>query len=314
MKATEFNQLKQSISSLSPKQKMDLEQCLLHPSAQLEVIKFFERALDACPHCHHGDAYKWGTSKGRQRYRCKSCHKTYNALTGSVLNGLRKPELWAQYSDTMTQTKTLRKAAEECGISLPTAFRWRHKMLKLSNLLMSKTLEGIVEMDETWFKFSEKGRRDIGDRKSRKRGTDKAPKVKAVIGLDRSGHIVDKVMPHFTLAQLKADFLPKLMGDLVLCTDGHINYEYLAGQEKINHVVLNASMGERIKDKVFHIQTVNSYHMRLKQWLHRFHGVATKNLHKYMGWFRWFELNKKSTPTTESFMQDMLYAAFQQSK
>jgi hypothetical protein len=53
----------------------------------------------------------------------------------------------------MTQTKTLRKAAEECGISLPTAFRWRHKMLKLSNLLMSKTLEGIVEMDETWFKF-----------------------------------------------------------------------------------------------------------------------------------------------------------------
>jgi hypothetical protein len=39
-KAREFNQLKQSISSLSPKQKVDLEQCLLHPSAELEVIKF----------------------------------------------------------------------------------------------------------------------------------------------------------------------------------------------------------------------------------------------------------------------------------
>jgi len=49
MKANEFNKLKQSISSLSPKQKVDLEQCLLHPSAQLEVIKFFERALNACP-------------------------------------------------------------------------------------------------------------------------------------------------------------------------------------------------------------------------------------------------------------------------
>jgi hypothetical protein len=103
MKATEFNQLKQSISSHSPKKKTDLEQCLLHPSAQLEVIKFFERALDACPHCHHGGAYKWGTSKGRQRYRCKSYHKTFNALTGSVLNGLRKPEPWAQDNDTMTQ-------------------------------------------------------------------------------------------------------------------------------------------------------------------------------------------------------------------
>ena len=80
--------------------------------------------------------------------------------------------------------------------------------------------------------------------------------------------------------QLKADFLPKLADDLVLCTDGLINYEYLAKQEKINHVVLNQSLGERVKDKVFHIQTVNAYHMRLKRWLKRFYGVATKNLHK----------------------------------
>jgi hypothetical protein len=86
-------------------------------------------------------------------------------------------------------------------------------------------------------------------------------------------------MPPFTLAQLKDDFLPKLIGrELVLYTDGHINYEYLTGQEKINHVVLNASMGELVKNKVFHIQTVNAYHMRLIWWVHRVHGVATKNL------------------------------------
>jgi hypothetical protein len=79
----------------------------------------------------------------------------------------------------------------------------------------------------------------------------------------------------------------------------------LAKQEKINHVVLNRSLGERVKDKVFHIQTVNAYHMRLKQWLAPFHGVATKNLHKYLGWFGWFELNKHGNLSPASFMKDM---------
>jgi D-hexose-6-phosphate mutarotase len=52
--------------------------------------------------------------------------------------------------------------------------------------------------------------------------------------------------------------------------------------------------------------------MRLKQWLQRFHGVATKNLHKYIGWFRWFELNKQVETSPESFMKDMLCIAFKQ--
>ena len=33
-----------------------------------------------------------------------------------------------------------------------------------------------------------------------------------------------------------------------------------------------------------HINNVNAYHGRLKQWLARFNGVATKNLPNYLGW------------------------------
>ena len=33
-----------------------------------------------------------------------------------------------------------------------------------------------------------------------------------------------------------------------------------------------------------HINNVNAYHGRLKQWLSRFNGVATKNLPNYLGW------------------------------
>jgi hypothetical protein len=33
-----------------------------------------------------------------------------------------------------------------------------------------------------------------------------------------------------------------------------------------------------------HINNVNAYHGRLKQWLNRYNRVATKNLPNYLGW------------------------------
>ena len=39
----------------------------------------------------------------------------------------------------------------------------------------------------------------------------------------------------------------------------------------------------------FHLNNVNAYHSRLKEWLRRFHGVATKNLPNYLGWCRTLE-------------------------
>ncbi len=38
-----------------------------------------------------------------------------------------------------------------------------------------------------------------------------------------------------------------------------------------------------------HINNVNAYHSRLKEWLRPFHGVATKNLPNYLGWRRTLE-------------------------
>jgi hypothetical protein len=47
----------------------------------------------------------------------------------------------------------------------------------------------------------------------------------------------------------------------------------------------------------FHINNVNAYHGRLKEWMRRFHGVATKNLPNYLGWRRALEaLGPKAWP------------------
>ncbi|MCF1438872.1 MAG: IS1595 family transposase, partial [Shewanella sp.] len=149
---------------------------------------------------------------------------------------------------------------------------------------------------------SEKGRRDLG-RKPRKRGTDKAEvQIKVVVAKHRSGHIFDKVMKQFTLKELKPALLPRLASGIVLCSDGHLNYYWLTKKEDIKHVELNASANERVKDKVFHIQNVNNYHGKLKEWVARFRGVASKDIHKYVGWLRWFEQTEKSKQTIEQFL------------
>ncbi|MDR1776466.1 MAG: hypothetical protein LBR31_01380 [Desulfovibrio sp.] len=43
------------------------------------------------------------------------------------------------------------------------------------------------------------------------------------------------------------------------------------------------------REKVFHVQAVNAYHSRLKNWMIRFNGVATERLPNYLTWRRLHE-------------------------
>ena len=74
-----------------------------------------------------------------------------------------------------------------------------------------------------------------------------------------------------TKAQLGCVLQPVLATDVLLASDGNPAYRYFAQDSDIS---------------LDTIQNVNAYHARLKQWVHRFHGVATHYLDNYLGWFR----------------------------
>ncbi len=52
-------------------------------------------------------------------------------------------------------------------------------------------------------------------------------------------------------------------------------------------------LGERDVDRAFRIQDVNAYDSRLKTWMRRFHGVATKYPDNHLGWRRLLERYRK---------------------
>jgi hypothetical protein len=208
---------------------------------------------------------------------------------------LRHKNKWLSYLNTMCDSKVLRVAAKECQINLKTSFRWRHRFLSIPAETMASELEGIIEVDETLFRYSEKGNKHLS-RKARKRGT-KASKpgrykddwIPVLTARDRGKHIIESILPEVTTKQLVFDLKGKVVEDSVLCSDGYRAYIECSKQLNLIHKRLDVAGGVRVLEGVFHIQNVNALHSRLKGWMSKFHGVATKYLDHYLGWHRLFE-------------------------
>lgn len=236
-----------------------------------------------------------GKARGLRRYQCKGCKKTFNAATGTPLAGLHRKDKWLTFGSCVADGLTIRASAERCKLAVNTAFRWRHRFLVAESPQIQK-LTGIVEADETYVLESHKGARNLG-RKARRRGG-KASKrglsdeqVPVLVAADRSGTTMGAVLPALNADSLQTAFEPVLEQDAILVSDGHRSYPPCARAMGVRHEALNVSSGERVRGAV-HIQTVNS---RLKDFLRRYRGVATKYLSNYLRWFERIELESASS-------------------
>ena len=219
-------------------------------------------------------------------------------MTKTPLARLQHKEKWLDYLQCMINGKVLRASATDCDINLKTSFRWRHRFLQLPATMKATLLEGIVEADETLFARSEKGNRTLERKprkrgmKAKKRGRSKEDWVPVLTVRDRGKHTYEAIIPSVSTEQLNKELQGKILKDSVLCTDGFRSYIKFAQGNDLIHKRLDVAAGVQVIEKVFHIQNVNAYHSRLKAWMDRFHGVATKYLENYLGWFRFLDTNK----------------------
>jgi transposase-like protein len=301
MKKAEFNKLLNNISLLSVSEREALINTLREEGEKKKVFDMIEsrfKSQDCCPHCGDVDYYRHGHAHGLQRYRCKSCKKTFNALTNTPLSRLRKKESWLPFLETMIESKSVRKSAKQLGVDKNTAFLWRHRFLKWISEDKSQHLSGITEADETYFLHSEKGCKKLA-RKPRKRGG-KALKrglsneqVCVLVARDRYKNTADFVAGrgNISASALTKYLLPILDKDALLVSDSHRAYQKFSRLEGIDYQAVNLSKKHRVNG-AFHVQNVNSYHSRLKNWIKGFNGVATKYLDHYLGWNRSLDTHK----------------------
>jgi len=301
----EFMQLISALRELDHHQRKRLSASLNQASDEAKVFDVIEACFEAnsaCPHCACTDLHRFGCAGGLQRYRCRHCHKTFNALTGTPLARLRDKPKWLAYLAAMKQSLTVRQAAADTGIHRNTSFRWRHRFLSWISQDRPSQLHGITEADETYLLESGKGKRDL-ERASRKRGGSATKRgisdeqICVLVARDRAGQTLDFVMGNgaLTKGRLTAALKPKLAADALLVSDANPTYTAFCDAEGFSHETVNLSQGQRING-AYHVQNVNAYHSRFKQWLARFHGVATYYLPNYLGWRRAFEQHRQITP------------------
>ena len=223
-----------------------------------------------CVYCSGKHIVKNGTRKdGVQTYICRDSGKSFSANSNSITSRTRKKiSIWAKYLKCMIDKKTLNESADECGISLRTAFVWRHKILDAIKEVAEKTyLKGVVEADETFFNVSYKGNHSKSNtftmpRKAHKRGSSVHTK-----GLCST-----------------------------LCTDHEKAYLDFAKKKQINLIQMEVECNTLdVNNRMFGIQRINAYHSRLQGFIKKFHGVATKYLDNYIVWNDIVQNNHRNT-------------------
>ena len=256
---------------------------------------------DRCVYCEGTHVVKNGVRKdGVQRYLCRDCRHSFIPSTQSVTSRTRKHlSVWMHYVQCMLDHKTLRETADECEMSVSTAFSWRHKILDaVSELAENVYLTGTVEADETFLSVSYKGNHSRSrtfsmPRKAHKRGNDNhisglsSEKVCIPCAVNDTGVAYAKPakLGKVSSACIIRTFHSVIATNATLCTDHEKAYLSFANANNIHLIQTDTDHRIiRIEDKTYGIQRVNAYHSTLKGFLRRFHGVSTKHLGNYIVW------------------------------
>lgn len=298
MRRRDFHRLVEALRTLSPHQLRQLEETVggLVQQTKLRTL-VSERVAGSgrCPHCGSSEFRRWGrTASGEQRYRCKKCARSFTGLTGTGLCRLRHKRLLPEYAQCMKAGMSVRATAKQLGVHRNVVFRWRHRLMPQLATHQPRTLQGVAEADEAFFRESFKGRKGGLPRKAYKRGMpaskrglsrEQIPVLTAVARGSRSSFI--SVLPGVTSASSVTSALaPVLAKDAVLVSDSAAAYR-LAARE-LGVVGRQIPRGEH-KLGPYHIQNVNALHSRMKAWFKPFKGVASRYLPSYLAWFRFFD-------------------------
>jgi len=299
MQSPHFEEWFAALRLLNAPQRKQVQQALLPAAGLDQIIALIDKIRAPgrrCPRCAGARCHRHSQANGLQRFRCCACGRTFNDLTGTPLARLRLKGKWCDYLTALLDSLPVRTAAKRVEVHRTTAFRWRHRFLAWVKFDRPERLTGIVEADEMFLLESQKGSRKL-DRPARKRGGRASRRGISreldciLVARDRTGQTIDAVTGRgaVTATQLTQHLLPKLDPQALLVSDGHGAYRTFATRHGIAHEAVNLRAGERVRKgtaAAVHVQNVNAYHARLRQWLTPFRGVASRYLPNYLGW-RW---------------------------
>src|ERR1035437_7279493 len=138
-------------------------------------------------------------------------------------------------------------------------------------------------------------------------GLKKPDKISIVVSTDRKGNSQMQVAK---VGRIDRDSLERTVGllidkDNILCSDSHPSIIAWAKEKHIEHHTFIANK-QKIKDKVYQVQHVNSLDSLLERWLIKFFGISSKYLHNYLSWFVLLQKTKNAKDILVAFAKQIM--------
>jgi len=247
-----------------------------------------------CPRCDCEYVTKAGMSDGRQVYKCKKCGYRFRETAKSLVYYSHKYYLLMNYIKCMLEGKSLRACAREVGISLPTSFKWRHKILSaIQGLEGGINFSGITEADELLMQYSEKGRRYKTLEEKEQAMNTVHTKVAVLVMTDREGNLLFKHTGENRVqnSQIKEELKRRVSEKNLICFKPNDEFQQAVSQSPSKKVIVKSPTEKvliRRKTKGLAVYSVNIVEKKITDfliWMIRFRGVATKYLQNYLMWF-----------------------------
>ena len=247
-------------------------------------------AAQGCPHCAGREIVGWGRSHGLLRFRCRlRAHLQYADQDADGASAQEGPLARSRARDDRGQEPGQDRGA--LRIHPTTAFRWRHRFLRAPEGDKPRSLRGIVEADETFVLefFRADGRPAEKGEGPRQAASSFKDNIPILVARDRNGATFDAILAQVDGASVSLALAGIVTPGNHLIGDGGKAIATFARRAGIAFHTVPSPGKPSPAAPHLHINNVNAYHGRLKQWLNRFNGVATKNLPNYLGWRRALE-------------------------
>ena len=263
----------------------------------LEILDIETAVIDRCPYCGGHHIVRYGHKRGKQRFLCRNCGKTFITTTHTIMSMSHYPaSVWKDVISDTIRGHAIDFTAARLGLSHQCVFNMRHKfLLALQDIAASDpTILGQVsELDETFVLECFKGKELPSniDRPARKHGA-KAQKrgisneyVCINTGVQRNGaaiaETVNRAKPD--VSELQQIYSRRIEDGTLLLCDGLKSYASLA--DVANCTVMNINNADKKESSFYNLNTVNNFHSFIKERYNFYRGVATKYLNRYNALF-----------------------------
>ena len=267
-----------------------------------------------CAYCESKRVIAAKSEQGR--YKCYNCNKSFSVLIGTIFEDTKKNlSDWMLVISLLLHAKmgiSAKQISRQTGISLKTS--WLIAMKLRCAMITDKTeLHGLLQMDESYFGSSPKGKKITKDTpintpiladvtEKRGRGT---KKVSVAGVVEQGGSVKTKVVEKLSTRNLLAMLRHYVnMDESVLITDGFRSYN--AMEEEIEHIPIKHK--DRKKGGL-NTNTIEGYWSIIKNGIKgNYRAISKKYLPFYLLEYDYkYNLrNKKSATAFEDFIKNAL--------